>query len=259
MFSIASIFGGAKTAPAPVPSPAQVANQPNPTNNPAQNTPAVSVAAPTTGTAPNGVIPNNTNDGNVPNPEAKAPVSPLDNFAKVWEPTPVDPNKPQPTPSLPSPEDYMKAATQIDFTKVIDQETMAKINAGGEGAMQAVIAAMGKMQQQSFGQGLAATQKIVERALKEKETQLATAIPNTVKAANVREQLFEKNAALRHPAVAPMVEVVRSQLQEKYPQASEAQLLEHAQQMILGMGQAFAPAPAPEVKTVPKDQDWSDL
>lgn len=253
MFSIAQIFGKTQPTNNP-PAPQPVAN----TNNPAQNQPVVAPSPATPGTAANGVIPNNTNNGNVPNPEA-TPASPLDQYGKVWEPAPVDPNKPQPTPTLPSPEDYMKAAGQIDFTKVIDQETMAKINAGGEGAMQAMIAAMGKMQQQTFGQSLAASQKIVERALKEKETQLATAIPNTVKAANVREQLFEKNPALRHAAVAPVVEVIRSQLQEKYPQASEAQLLEHAQSMILAAGQAFAPPPAPEVKTVPKGEDWSDL
>lgn len=252
-FSIANIFGNKPAAVPPQQAPQNFQQVP-PGNNPAANAPPVVGTAVSPGTAPNGVVPDNANNPSAP------PVSPLDQFAKVWEPKAVDPNASVDPNTVPiTPEQFMEAAGKIDFSKAIPQETLAKITAGGPEAAAAFMEAINKVNQMSFGQSLAGAQKLVTRSIEAARKDFTTNIPKAVRSQNVRENLSQKNANLSHPAVAPVFNAIQAQLADQYPTASEAELQQRAEEYITNMGKAFAPTPAPAKQEVPKEEDWSDL
>lgn len=249
-FSLSSIFGS-KPEQAPPQQHPQQFQQAGPANTLA-NSPAPTVGtAQSAGTAANGVVPSNAND-----PAA----SPLDQFAKVWEPTPTDPNASvDPNTVSITPEQFQEAAGKVDFSRAISQDMMAKINAGGPEATQAMIEAINKVAQISYGQSLAGAQKLVDRKLEAARKDFASNIPKTVRNQNVKESILQKNARLNHPAVAPVFAALQAQFADKYPLASESELQARAEEYIINMGQAFAPPPEAPKQEVPKEEDWSDL
>lgn len=248
-FSLASIFGG-KPAPQQVPPQMQQTPGNNPMNNPAP----VVVPQQTPQTAANGVVPNTAQD-----PSA-APVSPLAAFQDLWKDKPVDPNAPvDPNSVQVTPEQFMEAAGKIDFAKSIPQDALAKITAGGPEAAAAFVEAINKVVQVSFGQSLAASQKIATRQVDAARKEFSSKLPNTLKNQNIRESLREKNVNLTDPAVAPVFDAMLSQLTDKFPTASEAELRAKAEEYVTNLGKAFAPTPPAAKQEVPKEEDWSDL
>lgn len=244
-FSLGAIFGSR---------PIDVPPQQAPGNNPANNPPPALTTVQSPGTAPNGVVPSTAND------PGAAPVSPLDQFKDVWQPAVVDPNaKVDPNSAHITSEQFMEAAGKIDFSKVISQESLAKITAGGPDAAAAFADALNKVSQMSFGQSLAASQKLIDRKVEAARAEFTNTIPKTVRSQNVRESLVQKNANLSHPAVQPVFNAIQAQLADQFPTASESELQARAEEYIVNMGKAFAPSPAPAKQEVPKEEDWSDL
>lgn len=189
----------------------------------------------------------NTGDGNKGTGDDK-PANPLDPFAKLWDaPTKeelerqnansgvdfenVDANK------------MMEAAKKVDFTQILTPEMQQAIAKGGEEGMKAVIQAMNMTNQLTYGQSALAASKMIGAAVKQAKTEVASQIPDLVKAAVVSSNLAKANPVFQNPAVAPIVEGLKSQLLTKFPNATDAQLTEMAQNYFIGVSQSFGVIP----------------
>jgi hypothetical protein len=222
------IFGAFSPPSAPQSSTQQVQNQGAQTNNLQQ--PPSQGTKETQQTAPNGLIPDNTD------------ASPVAKFNTLWEPPkPEVGNNLQQKSDRMTAEQMMEAAQKVDFTKVLDQETLAKITAGGEGAVQALVDSLNKTAQNVFAQSTIVTQTLVDRASAKTRDELSAQIPSLVKRQNFSQQLLADNPAFAHPAVAPMITALQSQLQEKYPKATQAELKQLASEYLTGVAEIVTP------------------
>jgi len=160
----------------------------------------------------NGVVPANT--------ETESPLAPFEN---LWEPTPTDPNAPPSELVPPAPlkaEDVQAAVSKADFSKVITAEQLQAISEGGESAQQAFAQAMNAVAQQVMVQstlvGNKLTEKAVEQALKAQESK----IPGMLREQSTTSHLNDTNPLFQNPAVAPIIEVTKAQLLQKYPNST---------------------------------------
>lgn len=190
------------------------------------------------------------------------PISPLDAFKSMWE---TDPNAKPVTPepgmfANVTPEKLQEAARKNDFSKVATPELLAAINAGGEGATAAMVTMMQGMSQKSFGDSAFATTKIVEQALAAQQEKFMAALPGLMKNQNVSENLRNTNPIFNHPAASPMLEVMKSQILQKHPNATAAEVTSMAQDYLLN----FAQAATPQIQTAAQkasaaEMDWSSF
>lgn len=236
-----------------------------PTTQPAAQTQTPGAGNP--GNIPTGAANNNGANPQVP-PEQQAalqtpatPVGPLAEFADLWQP--VETNSSNPASGILGnidPQKVMEAAGKTDFSKVVNQDTMAKIQAGGPEAMQAMMEAMNRMAQTVYGQAAIATSKMVEQAATKMDARFKSELPNEFKRLNVGENLRDSNPIFSNPAIAPLVSAMEQQFTVKYPNASSAEITKLAKDYIAGVGSAFSPAAAPtqaEKNASARDTDWS--
>lgn len=189
--------------------------------------------------------------------EPAAPVSPMDEFKSLWEPsaTPnVDATLPANMFAGTDPTKMLESARKVDFAKNISPEVLAKITAGGPDAANAFAQAINDVAQRSYAQSSFASTKIVEAALAKFQEGLDARLPSQVKNFQVRESLRESNPALSHPAAAPIMEALQAQLTVKYPNATVAELQGMASQYLTSFTAMANPAkPGP---AVPAAEDW---
>lgn len=242
MSAMEKVFGlfGRTATPAPAAAPAVSNNLQGTPTNP--------------GTPGNGVVPAAT-----PAP-APAPVSPLEQHKDLWQPVKTEEGDAS-APAPLDPKKIMEAASKVDFTKILSQEALAKVQAGGEEAVQAMAALLNQTAQAVYGQSTVAASKIVEQALAQAEQKFAGKVPGLVNQKAAQAKLLTENKALANPAVAPLVDMIQSQLATKYPNATSDELAQMAQDLMKGAASVFAPsAPAKETadKAKKADDDWSD-
>ena len=246
--AFARIFG-AKQAPQvqpPAPSPA-------PTNDPRRNNPAASATAQTPGTDANGVVPPGGADS------AANPPSPLDQFKDLWQPPATDSNAATAGQQQVDPQKLMEAARKVDFSSALNQETLAKVAAGGDEAIKALLESFNSFGQQVYGQSAVTTARIVEQAVSQARDQFISEIPNVINRQGARAKVFDDNPAFKHPAIAPMIEAQVQQLSVKFPKASPAELTSMAKDHLQAMAALISPPKADasaQGKTSEKDVDW---
>jgi hypothetical protein len=232
------------------PAPQQAAPQQVPTNNPAQNQPGAQPHQ-SQATAPNGVVPP---EGN----QAAPTQSPTERFKDLWEPVKVEEGKqPQQSAGL-TPEQMLEAASKVDFTRVLDQASLAKIQAGGEEAVQALAGLLNKTAQTVYGQSTVVAQKLVETAVDKARREFTEQLPGLVKRQTAQESLLRENPAFKDPAVAPVVAAIQSQLQTKFPNASSSELAEMAQEYFKSAAGVLSgkPTESPKPASGSNDFDW---
>ena len=206
----------------------------------------------TSATAPNGVVPAGAATAPAPAP------SPLEQFKDVWQPPKTEEGKPS-VPLSADPQKIMEAASRVDFTKILNQEALAKVQAGGEEAVQAMASLLNQTAQAVYGQSTVAASKIVEQALLQAERKFADRVPTLVNQKAAQAKLLTANKALANPAVAPIVTMIQDQLALKYPNATSDELADMAAEMMKGAANVFAPPPAaPAEKAKKLEDDWSD-
>lgn len=246
------VFGAFKPTSQVQPGSPVQPNQPQVTNNPAQNAPTGQTAN-TPGTAPNGVVPAGAAD---------APAVPLEKYKDLWTPpTPATGNEGgNGNDGQIDPQKLMEAAARVDFTKVVDAESMAKIAAGGEEAAQTLVALLNKTAQQVYGQSTVVTSKIVEQAVAQARDQFIAQIPDVIRKQGARAAVFDKNPAFSNPAVAPLIEAQVAQLALKYPKATPSELEGMAQEYLKDMANLINPQKndaSSNKRTVNAEDDWS--
>jgi hypothetical protein len=246
------IFGAAKQ---PVPAqpnfpqqqqlPQQQGNINNPPNQSTQQSPQ---------TDPNGIVPA---DGNKP------PESPVAKFTDLWQPPKPDESAPKGNEvSEFSPQKLMEAAGKVDFAKLVSQEDLQKIQAGGPEAVAALMNALNKTSQTVFGQSAILSQKMMDKRIAEARDEFAAQLPKLVRKQSSTEGLMAKNAAFADPAVAPVVQAVQAQLAEKYPKATSAELQVMAEEYLMGVSGMINPGKkdSSEGKSNPEadSTDWEE-
>jgi len=225
--------GNPNTAPNGVVPPMDQNNDPNAQNNPQSN--------------PQGNQNNPQGNSNQADPNKKT--TPLDQFEKLWEPVKVDPNASGNTAldfNNIDPQKMMEAARKVDFSAILTPETQAAIGKGGEDGVKATIQAMNQVAQLVYGQSAMATTKIVGAAVETARNQFAAQIPDLVRAAALQNNLVKSNPVFQNPALAPIVEGLKSQFITKFPNATPDQLTTMAQEYFMGVAQAF-----PQLKVDP--------
>jgi len=243
-----SIFDIFTAKPAPATTPAA-----NPTPVPSTGTGKVTDVKPTVetkagpGTAPNGTVPDNV----------ESPKSPLDEFATLWE---TDPNKKSPADTYkPEPLDTTKLQEmmgKIDLSSAVPADVQQAIAAGGEGAVEATMKALNMVAQQALVQSTLVANKMQEQTTVKIQEAILARIPSLLKEQNLSASLNDANPVYNNPAVAPIMDALKSTLAVKYPDASTKELTEMTQRFVTSLGQAVIPKEEP--KKVDGDMDWSD-
>jgi len=239
-FSIGNLFNTAKPAEPTTPAPAKPETLANaePSVTPVQ----------TPGTAPNGVVPDNVN----------TPESPLAQFEKLWETDPNAVASPEYAHEQLDPAKLQEVMGKVDLTKAITPEQLAAINAGGEGATQALLQTMNTVAQQSMMQSAVVTNKMVETAIAKTIASMEAKIPGMLKEQNLSNSLNEKNPIYSNPAVKPVIDAVKAQVAMKYPNATTAEHLKMAQDFVTAMGSSLNPV-APATPDVSAGDDFSQF
>lgn len=234
------IFG---TRPQPQP------QNPAPTNNLQKNPAPQQVPQQNQQTAPNGVVPAGSD-------MPPADGSPTDKFADLWDPIKQDGSKTGQEPEGLTPEKMLEAASKVDFKRVLDQDSLAKIQAGGPEAVQALAELLNKASQTVYGQSTVVAQKLMEAQEARLKKEFAEQVPNLVKKHTMRDTFLAENPAFKKPSVAPVVEAIQSQLAQKYPKATTSELNSMAKEYLQAAAADFSPA-APKDTTPAKGEiDW---
>ena len=190
---------------------------------------------------------------------ATASVSPLEKHKDIWQP-PKEGEKKEEPPLVADPKAIMEAAGKVDFTKILDKEALAKVQAGGDEAVQALATLLNQTAQAVYGNSAIAANKIVEQAVSQAEQKFAGKVPGLVTQQAAQAKLLAANKALANPAVAPIVNMIQTQLAAHYPNATSDELASMAQELMKGAAEVFNPAEVqaqPTTKKVDPD-DWSD-
>lgn len=155
----------------------------------------------------------------------------------------------------------MEAAGKVDFTKVLNQEDLQKIAAGGQDAVAAFAAALNKTAQTVFGQSAAMAQKLAERSADAAREEVLKQLPSIIKQHSARESLLENNPAFGNPALQPVIEALKTQFTEKYPNASSKEVTKMTMDYLKGAADLINPPKAPENsggrKGKASEEDWS--
>jgi len=229
-------FGsGAKHAPAPNTSVPTQGNIPQGTG----------VAAPASATtAPNGTNPTNGPAAGTQTEDQNK--SPLDAFSKLWEAPTNDKGEvitPTNTPLFNvDSKSVMEAAQKIDFKSVANPDQLAKIVAGGQEGVAAMMEIMNTMSQHVYANAAVAATKIAESGITRALSQAEQRLPGKIRDQQITEGLASKNPALLDPAVRPMVDMMRAQFSQKYPNATAAELQSMAEDYLTKVGDVFNPA-----------------
>lgn len=184
-------------------------------------------------------------------------VSPMDQFKSLWEPVETqgtDTTLPQNIFAGADPAKMLEAARKVDFSKSIPPEVLTKITAGGPEAATAFAQALNDVSQRAYAQSSFASTKMIEQALAKFQEGLNSRLPGQIKQHAVADSIRELNPALQHPAAAPIMEALQSQMAVKYPNATVAEIRDMASQYLT----AFAGSALPQKKAdpVPASENW---
>jgi hypothetical protein len=233
-----NIFDMFKQQPAPAPAPVAPAN---PGNLP--ETPSIAVNPDGTPVSP--ALP-------------REPESPLAEFKGLWETAPVDPNAPAPPAAYKAPtaEQIQAAVGKADFSKHFTPEQLASVTAGGEGSQEALIALLNTVGQQSLAQSTMVSSQLSQKAMEAAIAAEVAKMPGMLRSASVSDHMKTANPLFENPAVKPIVDQTRTQLELKYPNASNSEISKMTENFILAMGSEFAPKVTPVAAE--GETDWGE-
>lgn len=214
------------------------------------------------------MIAGGSGDGQIPGGQAipqSPPESPFAQFDKLWEP--VKPAEGQVTDSPIvfniDPAKVQQSARNIDFTKTVTPALLEKINAGGEGAMQAMMQAMNEMGQTIFAQSMMAGTKVLENGLEAGHQRMSRTLPDTIKKQAVNSALRENNPLFSNPATAPMLGMLERQLTAQFPTATVAEIQEHARNYLVQFANEASKLDPSKQKATQfaagREEDWSQV
>lgn len=171
----------------------------------------------------NPTVPNQSNTP-IQNPTVQDPnpQSPNAQFADLWK---IEPTQ---QPSAPNfridPEQLQQVSGKLDFVKSVPREDLAKVAAGGEEAVEAMVNILNAVGRNVFSMNAQFASNMTESGYNNAQKAISTELPTLVKKQLSQQELFESNAKLRDPALQPLVLAIQSQVTQKYPNASPSEV-----------------------------------
>jgi len=209
-----------------------------------------------------GANPANMN-GAAPAPIAGGPANPMDAWASMFQPKPADPNA-QRAPTLQdpllTPIDPAALQAHVAKTNFAANIDPAKVQAALSGDQQAFLDVINSTAQNAF---LASTQMshgLAEAGARTAAERLNGSLDGRIKQFQIKSQ-NPTNEALAHPAVAPMLGAVKSQIAMSNPNLTPEQVQQQAEQYFTQMAEVLV-APkqqAAAAASAPKQSDFSYL
>lgn len=257
MAFLPGIFGRSNS-PAPAPAP-QAAPAPQPV--PGGSLPASQQSA---GPSNPGANPANMNN-NPAAPPAGGPVqgtaSPLDSFADMFKPKPVDPNAQKPVtladPILGplDPSTFRQQISTANFASSIPAETMQKAVSGDVNAFSDAINLAAR---EAFAAAAQLSHGLVEHGSRTAAERLNGTLDSRIRNFQIKTQ-NTNHEALAHPAVAPMLNAVKMQIATSSPQLTPEQVQQQAETYFTQMADVLtAPKRAAETAAkIPTETDFS--
>lgn len=217
--SIASIFSSS-----PQSQPAQQAPNPDQAQQPGME--------PSTSADPK--PPDNTTE-----PDNK---SPLDQFQDLFDTTTddKDPNKTAQDPNVfyaLDPQKLQEAARRQDFTQVENFEELAQ--SAIQGDVNSLKTLLNSVTQNAFISAAQLSGDIANRTTSKGLERTNSSLPDQFKSFLSQDSLTQTNEAFKHPAMQPMVNAVRQQVQQKYPEASTKEITEMTNQYLTAVSSVF--------------------
>lgn len=207
----------------------------------------------------------------VPAPAAPAPAAPavsgLDLIGKLWETdTTADAANAGPTPVFNlTPERLTEIAMGTDFSKQLPAEMMQKALSGDT---QALSALLNTSSQLSFKAGLDATTKMINSAFAQREESFKTdVLPSLIDKRFKSQAISDANPIFNHPAAQPMMNGLKQQLLNKFPQASSQEISELAGEVLQSFADSISSGgtkqsmqrQAATAAAKPTEIDWSEV
>jgi hypothetical protein len=213
--------------------------------------PGVNIPPPADPAAPGqGVVPASAT---VPAPAPAVPDSPLSPYKDLWEPVPVDPNSPTPpAPTELTAEAVQTAVAKANFSQAITPEQLTAIGQGGEAAQTAFSEALNAVAQQVMVQSTMVNNKLTEKAVATALEAQSAEIPQLLRKQASTAHLNDTSELFSNPAIQPVVQATQTQLLQKFPNATPAEITQMTQDYIKAMGEQFAPKPPSD----PNEQNW---
>lgn len=155
-------------------------------------------------------------------------VDPMEKFKDLWAPV----VKPEGAPAdfNPSqifnldPKTMQEAVGNINFAEGITPEQLQAIQAGGADAVTVFAQVLNQSSAKAMSLSTQAAAKMIEKAMTEASGAMDKKINTGVKHNQVNTQLQELNPALNSPAAAPMVQALTTQLTNKFPMSTAAEI-----------------------------------
>jgi hypothetical protein len=147
----------------------------------------------------------------------------IDNFNALWDQPAADKQTPDPSvfkrPNL-DPAKLQETFSKMNFVGSVDPQLAAKALAGDSEAFMQVLNSVG---QAAFQTSFKAMDGYTGRMFDSYDQSVNARIPKVVGDLESR-QLLQSNEGLNHPAVQPLVESVRQQFRQRYPDASPQEI-----------------------------------
>lgn len=177
-----------------------------------------------------------------PNKKPEGDDSPEARLAEAWKMAPVDPKQqpaagPQPYFKNVDPAKISAAAKSMNFLNGIDPALIEKAKGGDAEAFMAVVNASN---QNAFQTAMVAIPGIIEPVLQQAEQRQAERAPALFQQLQLRTARAS-DPVLQNPAVAPVVEALKTTIASQNPQDTPDQVMELVHQRITDLGHVLTP------------------
>lgn len=164
-------------------------------------------------------------------PAVAGPENPLDSFVDIFKPKPVDPNV-QKAPTLADPlltpldpAAFKQQVQQANFAAAIPQDTVQKAISGDP---QAFAEAINIAAREAFSAAAQLSHGLAEHGARTAAERVTGSLDSRIRNFQIRSQ-NTNNEALNHPAVAPMLNAVKTQIAQSNPQLTPEQVQQQAE------------------------------
>lgn len=158
------------------------------------------------------------------------------------------------------PKKIQEAISQINFVNGVTAEQKAAIEAGGEGAVAAMMQLVNQVGQQAINVSMQANAGMVESAIAAAAKHVDTRFEHKTREQRIEQAIIKSNPAFANEGGKPMVDFFKGTILAKYPNATDAEIKDQITSYLKDFNDAGVPA---EEDTGPKtnggaDDNWSD-
>jgi hypothetical protein len=209
------------------------ANQPNP----ADNKNLGGGKNPTAGEQPN-------SPGMEKGGASEANSSPLDPFKDLWHPNKDASGEGKTadggTKTPPAGTNFADIAGKLDFSRSLNPELVTKALSGDSASFSQII---NQVARSAFATSAKTSEQLIAKVRKEIVEEISGSLPGKFKEFSLQDRSF-KNPALKHPAVAPMLEAIKAQIAVKHPDATTDELTNMAEEYVSAAVKAMGSDPS---------------